>query len=183
MCPWWKRMPDLEFRSADARFRVLVPGTTVRRLLHLCRSSGARETGGILVGGYSITLDCARVSAASGPPTDSVRGSSWFHRGTRGLQAWLERRWASRGDHYLGEWHFHPYAMPLPSSTDLQQLGRIARTADYRCPEPILLIVGGDPAGKWLISAHVVPVGQAAIPLQQLVPFGAAPRRAGSERE
>jgi integrative and conjugative element protein (TIGR02256 family) len=166
MCPLWKRMPALEFRSADARFRVHVPGATVQRILHLCRSSGSLETGGILVGGYSATLDCARVGAASGPPRDSVRGHSSFQRGTKGLQAWLERRWASRRDHYLGEWHFHPHAAPVPSSTDLQQLGRIARTADYRCPEPILLIVGGDPAGKWLISAHVVPNGQAAIPLQ-----------------
>ncbi|WP_373371810.1 Mov34/MPN/PAD-1 family protein [Archangium lansingense] len=161
-------MPALEFRSADARFRVYVPGATVRRLLHLCRSSGTMETGGILVGGYSATLDCARVRAASDPPTDSVRGPSSFQRGTRGLQVWLERRWASRGEHYLGEWHFHPYAAPVPSGTDLQQLGRIARTADYRCPEPILLIVGGDPAGAWLISAHVVPSGQAAVPLQRL---------------
>ncbi|MFL5345708.1 MAG: Mov34/MPN/PAD-1 family protein [Hyalangium sp.] len=161
-------MPALEFRSVDARFRVLVPGATVRRLLHLCRSSGRRETGGILVGRYSAGLDCARVGAASGPPKDSVRGPSSFQRGMKGLQAWLERRWASRGDHYLGEWHFHPYAPPVPSDTDLQQLGRIARTADYRCPEPILLIVGGDPAGKWSVSVHIVPSGQPAVPLQRL---------------
>ena len=167
MCPLWKRMPDLELCSGDARFRVHVPGATVRRLLHLCRSSGARETGGILVGRYSATLDCARVSAASGPPADSVRGPSWFERGTRGLQAWLERRWTSRGDHYLGEWHFHPYAAPVPSDTDLQQLARIARTVDYRCPEPLLLILGGDPAGRWSISAHVVPSGWAAVALQR----------------
>ncbi len=168
MCPLWKRMLDLEFRSADARFHVHVPAATVRRLLYLCCSSGTRETGGILVGRYSATLDCARVSAASGPPTDSIRGPSSFQRGTRGLQTWLEHWWGSRGDHYLGEWHFHPYALPVPSSTDLQQLQRIARTADYRCPEPILLIVGGDPAGKWSISAHIVPRGQVAVPLQQL---------------
>lgn len=168
MCLLWKRMPDLEFRSADARFGVHVPGATIRRLLHLCRSSGPRETGGILVGKYSAALDCARVSAASGPPSDSVRGPSWFQRGTRGLQAWLERRWASRGDHYLGEWHFHPYSAPVPSGTDLQQLGSIARSAEYCCPEPILLILGGDPAGKWSISAHVVPSTRAAVPLQRL---------------
>ncbi|WP_083968083.1 Mov34/MPN/PAD-1 family protein [Hyalangium minutum] len=168
MCPLWKPMPDLEFRSADARFGVHIPGATVRRLLHLCRSSWRKETGGILVGVYSAALDCARVSAASGSPVDSVRGPSWFQRGTRGLQRWLDRRWASRGAHYLGEWHFHPYAAPVPSDTDLQQLEIIASTADYRCPEPILLIVGGDPSGKWLVSAHVVPKSRDAVPLQRL---------------
>ena len=168
MCPLWKRMPALEFRSADARFRVHVPGATVQRLLHLCRTSGSLETGGILVGGYSATLDCARVGAASGPPRDSVRRSSSFQRGTKGLQVWLERRWATRRDHYLGEWHFHPHAAPVPSGTDIQQLRAIARTSEYRCPEPLLLIVGGDPAGKWLIGAHVVPDGQAAIQLHEV---------------
>lgn len=168
MCPIWRRTPDLEFHSADARFRVHVPSSTVQRLLHLCRSSGRRETGGILVGRYSEMLDCARVGAASGPPSDSVRGAAWFQRGTKGLQAWIERRWASRAEHYLGEWHFHPYAAPVPSDTDVQQVGRIASAPDYRCPEPLLLILGGDPAGRWSISAHVVPRGRAAVALQRL---------------
>ncbi|MFP2925385.1 Mov34/MPN/PAD-1 family protein [Pyxidicoccus sp. 3LG] len=168
MCPLWKRMPDLEFCSRDACFRVHLPGSAVRRLLYLCRSSGRKETGGILVGRYATTLDCALVSAASGPPADSVRGPSWFQRGTRGLQAWLERRWASRGDHYLGEWHFHPYAEPVPSSTDMEQLARISRSSNYCCPEPLLLIVGGDPRGAWSMSAHVIPRSRPAVPLQRL---------------
>jgi integrative and conjugative element protein (TIGR02256 family) len=168
MCLLWKRMPDLNFCSADGRFGVHVPGATIRRLLYLCRSSGKRETGGILVGKYSAALDCARVSAASGPPSDSIHGPSWFQRGTRGLQRWLGRRWATRGDHYLGEWHFHPYSAPTPSHTDFQQLGHIARSADYSCPEPILIILGGDPAGKWSISAHVVPNTRSIVLLRQL---------------
>lgn len=158
-------MLDLELTSEDARFHVRIRGATLKRILRICRCAGRLETGGILVGQYSAGLDCARVGAASGPPADSERGATWFQRGTRGLQAWLDRQWESRGDHYLGEWHFHPYAAPIPSPTDRRQLEAIASTTSYGCPEPLLLIVGGDPAGKWSVSAHIFPRGRPSIPL------------------
>ncbi|WP_081436816.1 Mov34/MPN/PAD-1 family protein [Myxococcus xanthus] len=167
MCPFMTPMRHLELCSEDARFRVRIPAATVSRLLYLCRVAGRLETGGILVGRYSDALDCALVSAASGPPPDSKRGPTWFQRGTRGLQAWLERRWASRGDHYLGEWHFHPHAEPTPSATDLRQLDAIALSTQYRCPEPLLLIVGGDPRDAWSLSGHVVPRSGLPIQLQR----------------
>jgi integrative and conjugative element protein (TIGR02256 family) len=164
----WKKTPSLELRSIDGRFQVRVPGRTVARILRSCRRSGRRETGGILVGRYSAELDCALVSTASGAPPDSRRGSTWFERGTRGLQAWLDRRWTLCGAHYLGEWHFHPFAAPVPSPTDRDQLRTIARTASYGCPEPVLLIVGGDPAGAWEVSGHVFPRDKKEVVLHRL---------------
>ncbi|WP_158616951.1 Mov34/MPN/PAD-1 family protein [Corallococcus exercitus] len=158
-------MPDLEFRSEDACFQMHLPQGLMRKLLKLCRSSTRHETGGILVGHYSQALDCARVRNVSAPPPDSARGPTWFERGTNGLQALLDRSWNSRRDHYLGEWHFHPFAAPIPSATDVRQLMAIARDPRYRCPEPLLLIVGGDPAGEWSISIHVVPRDAEVVPL------------------
>jgi integrative and conjugative element protein (TIGR02256 family) len=158
-------MPGLEFRSVDERFRVTVGGRTVALIHRLCRRSSKDETGGILIGRYSAELDCAGVTNASGAPTDSRHGATWFQRGTRGLQAWLDRWWTTRGEHYLGEWHFHPYAAPTPSPTDRDQLEAIATTKSYGCPEPILLIFGGDPAGAWSVSAHVFPRGREAVTL------------------
>ncbi|RKH24590.1 hypothetical protein D7V77_20315 [Corallococcus sp. CA041A] len=162
------RMPDLEFHSEDACFQVHLPQPLLRKLLKLCRASEQHETGGILVGHYSEALDCARVRRVSSPPPDSKRGLAWFERGTKGLQALLDRSWSSRRDHYLGEWHFHPFAAPIPSATDLRQLMSIARDPRYRCPEPLLLIVGGDPAGEWSVSVHVVPRDAEAVPLPRV---------------
>ena len=49
-----------------------------------------------------------------------------------------------QGLYYLGEWHYHPKASPLPSSTDVNQMFRFANSSDLKCPEPILVIFGED---------------------------------------
>lgn len=65
-------------------------------------------------------------------------------RGTAGLQGWLNRLWnGNERRYYLGEWHFHPGGAPEPSRMDIKQMGKIARSSSYKCPEPILLVVGG----------------------------------------
>ncbi len=80
----------------------------LRQMLHFCRQSALNETGSILVGSYTDTLDCAEVIAASTAPSDSQKGRTWFHRGTKGLQRWLGMLWQHKRTYYLGEWHFHP---------------------------------------------------------------------------
>src|SRR4051794_36492130 len=105
-------------------------------ILRECRHAKGKETGGIFVGEYRREHDSALVSAISGAPTDSRAGRTWFYRGVQGLQAWLNRLWHSERKHYLGEWHFHPYAEPSPSDTDTQQLNDIANTPSYHCSEP-----------------------------------------------
>ena len=47
--------------------------------------------------------------------------------------------------YYLGEWHFHPFSNPSPSSTDEKQMKIISEDKSYSCPEPIFFIIGGDP--------------------------------------
>jgi integrative and conjugative element protein (TIGR02256 family) len=90
----------------------------------------------------------------TGPARDSASGRAWFQRGVAGLQDLLFRRWRQQ-EYYLGEWHSHPGAAPTPSGTDATQLKLFARAADYHCPEPILLIVGGDPRNEWILHARV----------------------------
>ena len=91
----------------------------------------------------------------TGAPPDSRAGPTWFHRGTAGLQRLVGRAWRDRGEYYLGEWHHHPGAAPTPSLTDVTQMRAIATDPARACPEPILVIVGGDPADAWAISAGV----------------------------
>jgi hypothetical protein len=44
-------------------------------------------------------------------------------------------------------------------------MSRIADTVHYRCPEPVLLIVGGDPPAKWNLKAYVFPKGKCLMEL------------------
>lgn len=146
----------IERRSLDGRFDVHLEPTALALVLGACASAGDHETGGILVGKYSPDLRTARITGASTAPADGRSGRTQFVRGIRGLQAWLAQLWARRSGHYLGEWHFHPYSDPSPSLQDVRQMADIANSPSYHCRQPVLLVVGGDPCGRWLLHLEVV---------------------------
>lgn len=162
-------MADKEFWSKDRQFGMRCAEAVLHSMLHTCRQSSPNETGGILVGVYTATLDCALVTAASSAPSDSRMGGAWFHRGTSGLQSWLNSLWQRKPHFYIGEWHFHPFASPVPSQTDTEQMEKIANAPSYHCPEPLLIIVGGDPSTAWTIGAYVFPRYRNAIELTMVV--------------
>lgn len=147
-------MPSRYFWSHDRRFGLEMTPKNLREIVGYCKAALPNETGGILVGRYSPKHDLAIVSGVSAPPADSRSGRSWFTRGVEGLQNWLNRLWRSK-NYYLGEWHFHPLAEPNPSGTDIGQMAEIASSGSYKCPEPILAIVGGDPRNTWKLRVFV----------------------------
>jgi len=153
-------MSGLEFWTNDRRFGLRLSKHQVWQILRMCVCANGTEVGGILVGVYTSAHDCAIVKVVSGAPPDSQSGRAWFNRGVHGLQVWLDLQWYRRRHYYVGEWHFHPHGLPVPSQTDIRQMTSIASSARYRCPEPVLLIIGGDPAAEWSVKAFVFPVGQ-----------------------
>lgn len=137
-------MSCIEFRSESDALSVRIESAKLADILESCRISAPEETGGILVGFYTNTLDCGVVTDISERPPDSSSGRDWFMRGTVGLQGWLDRLWRRRKRrYYLGEWHFHPGGTAEPSSMDTEQMTKISRSVSYKCPEPMLLLVGG----------------------------------------
>ncbi|MDP9310779.1 MAG: Mov34/MPN/PAD-1 family protein [Chloroflexota bacterium] len=157
-------MPDWLFRSADERFGLYIPQSEAENILERCCDAGIKETGGILFGSYAESLEWAHVSVASSAPPDSKQGTRWFYRGVRGLKVLIDNLW-QKHEYYLGEWHYHPYSSAAPSLTDQRQMKTIAASKRYYCPEPILLIVGGDPMGVWGARAWVFPRGRQEIEL------------------
>src|SRR5262249_3629493 len=92
-----------------------------------------------------------------------------FERGVDGLAAWLATLWrAPRKTYYLGEWHYHPHASPDASPQDRAQMITFSRNLAYACPEPLLVIVGGDPDGAWDARAYVFPVREGCISLRRV---------------
>jgi integrative and conjugative element protein (TIGR02256 family) len=158
-------MPDLHFISEDGLFEILLGGEQLDVIVKFCVASGTNETGGILVGKYDRYHKRACISNVSDAPDDSQRGRFTFLRGVRGLQGWLNLLWSKKQGYYLGEWHFHPFAPPEPSSTDLTQMQNLAEDGGHHCPEPIMLILGGNPKGSWTMRAFVFPRGK---PWQEL---------------
>lgn len=150
-------MPNLEFWSDDCRFGLRVFVEQTSQILRLCIDAKGNEVGGVLAGFYTVAHDCAVVKAISSLPADSRSGKTWFNRGVRGLQVWLDLLWHRQRYYYLGEWHFHPNGVPVPSQVDAEQMKGIACSERYRCPEPVLLIIGGDPLADWTAKAYVFP--------------------------
>jgi integrative and conjugative element protein (TIGR02256 family) len=152
-------MSGVQFWAEDRRFGLTIPEEVLSRMLDLCRSAYPDETGGILVGYYTAAQDCAVVTRASEAPPDSGRGKSWFVRGTSGLQRWLDGLWRGQRHHYLGDYHSHPGGDPSPSIKDLAQLEEIANDEPRKCPELLLILIGGAAADVRDVRAYVFPRG------------------------
>ena len=132
----------MQFESKDKMFGLRISKDLLQTLEPELQRAGENETGGILIGHYDEELHNAHLHTFSPPPADSEAGPTWFRRGNKGLYRLLMKSWRE-GRYYLGEWHFHPKAAPTPSAQDLRQMEKIAKDASYRCPEPVMVIVGG----------------------------------------
>jgi len=154
-------MSEIEFWSGDRRFGMKIGPAALAQITQQCSRSHPSETGGVLVGFYTDTLRCAVVTGVSGEPADSRKGRSFFFRGVAGLQRWLATLWYGRNRrYYLGEWHFHPAGPAEPSGHDIAQMKEISQSAKYHCPEPLLVIVGGEPPSQWDAKVFVFPKGR-----------------------
>ena len=160
--------------AADGSVAVDIDDRALDFMRGAVRRADRRETGGILIGRYTKFGDRVCVVQATGPPSDSRSFPAAFVRGVVGLTRRLRRAWG-RGVYYIGEWHSHPYASPEPSGRDLAQILDFSRDACYRCRNPILIIIGGNPHQAPTTSVHVV-LDDAVVPLCE------APRKARSER-
>lgn len=159
-------MNSLEFWSVDRQFGLRIAQKQINEMLRLCQRACPLETGGILLGHYSDLNECAVVTEITQAPVDSRSGLNWFIRGVRGLQNKLDHLWRRNRKFYIGEWHFHPFGSPQPSPPDIRQMQEISTSEQYHCPEPVLLILGGDPKAQFLPGAFVFPRGQRFIAMR-----------------
>ncbi|MGL6015028.1 MAG: Mov34/MPN/PAD-1 family protein, partial [Selenomonadaceae bacterium] len=129
---------------AQTNISVEVNDDVVQNLIDFCINSSSHETGGILIGQYTENKMKAVVTKVIDAPADSIRQKYHFKRGIVGLQPLLNKLW-KKNEYYLGEWHFHPFSASNPSGTDDFQMFKFADDPRLNCPEPILLILGGNP--------------------------------------
>jgi integrative and conjugative element protein (TIGR02256 family) len=128
------------------------------RMEELADAAHPNETGGVLVGHYAEQHRLAVVVVASPPPRDSAAGRAWFRRGQHGLTRWFKKLWWSESrEYYVGEWHYHPAPEAVPSDADIVELRAISANDDYRCPEPILIVVAAPRDDRRSAAVLVVP--------------------------
>lgn len=160
-------MTNTKFISDDNAFCVVIENLHIQELKILCKKSGNNETGGILIGKYSDSLNIAYIQSIIPAPEDSKAGRTWFLRGITGLKEILSSRWKNKKGYLIGEWHYHPDSSPTPSSQDISQMIKYARNEKYNCKEPILLIVGDISREPIPLSATIVTNKGEQIPLSK----------------
>lgn len=141
------------FKDNDGKYCVCFSKKIKQKLIELCSRSNPKETGGILIGKYSKDQSTAIITTIVPAPKNSISKHFSFLRGTKGLLKILDRSW-DKGQYYLGEWHYHPNAQPNPSNQDIFQMIQLSKSEGLHCPEPILLILGGN-KDKWMINIIV----------------------------
>ncbi|MCD8739700.1 Mov34/MPN/PAD-1 family protein [Mucilaginibacter roseus] len=103
-----------------------------------------KEFGGILIGYYMEGQQQVIITGTLLP--DDYRSSpSSFERGDKGLKERLKAVYEEEKPKiYVGEWHTHPNAAPIPSYTDLNALKEIVASDAVSIDHPIMLILGLD---------------------------------------
>jgi len=148
-------MNRIVYCSRNKQYYIEINENIINEMILECEKATNYETGGILVGKYSDDLRCAKINSICKAPTDSKRGRTSFMRGVRGLIEALNKKWEESNEYYLGEWHFHPNFSSIPSKTDKIQMKNLARDRNLKCPEPILLVIGGNSISGWNISFNL----------------------------
>lgn len=141
------------FKDIKGNYCVCISQEIHRDLIELCEKSNPKETGGILIGKYSEDQTTANIMSLVPPPGNSIAKHFSFFRGNKGLLKILDKAW-NNGEYYLGEWHYHPNSKSIPSGQDIQQMHELSKFKCLHCPEPILIIVGGN-SDKWEINVMV----------------------------
>ncbi len=152
---WWikEKMDNLIFQDKCETFTINLEYNAYEQMLQYCVKSNPNETGGILIGNYSTNQGIANIIQTPPPPLNSKHAKYNFSRGTKGLKETLDIAWKN-GQYYLGEWHYHPNAPADPSYTDIKQMITFSNDKKLKCPEPILLIIGGN-LNNWKISISI----------------------------
>jgi integrative and conjugative element protein (TIGR02256 family) len=126
-------------------------------LLLEARRCAPLETGGVLLGWRDATDVCVTNIIGPGPRATHDRTSFMPDADWQAEQVALLYSQSGRRLAYLGDWHTHPGAAPIPSARDRKTLRVISRHRPARCPNPIMVILGQVHEGeRWTTAGHSV---------------------------
>jgi integrative and conjugative element protein (TIGR02256 family) len=99
---------------------VLAPAAALTIREEALRSADGNETGGLLLGHVEEQPTAsAWVRSAGDPGPAAVHRPAFFLRDLHHAQRLAAEAFARDGSEWIGEWHTHPGASPIPSARDL----------------------------------------------------------------
>lgn len=132
--------------------KVLVLPDAVDRVVAEVERAGHNETGGLLLGWRRGDLAVLAVAHVTGPGADATVTPTRLRLDTAGLQDEVDDWFMSTEGEitYLGDWHLHHAANPVPSQTDRRSAYEISVKPEIGVPEPLIVILGLSGAGlRW----------------------------------
>ena len=129
-------------------------GSVVEEIAELTASKGfGSESGGILIGRQISGTHSFEVTLASTPTVLDVGRRYSFLRRMSPANKLIASAWRkSTGiENYLGEWHTHDEAMPVPSATDRALMLQVVKDGSCLLDRVFMLIVGN--AGEAYVGA------------------------------
>ena len=114
-------------------------------MLSEARTRYPLETGGVLMGYWSLGYTALVITASTGPGPKAIHKKTEFIPDSDFHEAEISRFYIQSGriHTYLGDWHTHPDGICHLSSKDRATLKRISRYKAARAPVPIMGILAG----------------------------------------
>jgi integrative and conjugative element protein (TIGR02256 family) len=134
-------------RSTDRIERVLLTPTAATTIHNEAqRSADGNETGGLLLGHIGPDAT-AFVRSAGDPGPAAVRQPSFVLRDLHHAQRLAAEAFARDGSMWIGEWHTHADAAPMPSARDLHTYLGFLADPELRLGAFVAIILA--PTGTW----------------------------------
>lgn len=106
---------------------------------HQQSNANQAEAGGQLFATFSG--NSIEVSLATGPRQCDHRSPIHFKPNRKAERREIKRLFQV-GLHYVGDWHTHPQRIPIPSSTDVENITDIFRKSHHSLAGFIMIVVG-----------------------------------------
>lgn len=118
------------------------------------------ETGGILMGYWADDANVVVTANIEAGPA-ARHDSTGFQPDAKFQELAVASHYEASGrfDTYLGDWHTHPAGGLALSWRDLRTMRRIARTAEARCPTPVMMVFARG-SGGWRHAAWTRNTGR-----------------------
>lgn len=128
---------------------VWVPSDVLESIVGEADRVAPLETGGVLLGYWSVVGQELVITAATGPGPRASHRPKGFDPDSEYHRLEIARLYAQSGrlHGYVGDWHTHPAGGYHPSRLDRRTLQRIARSPGARAPVPVMAILGEGPEG------------------------------------
>lgn len=144
----------MEFIDEDSEVRLLFDKSVTDFYLKYMKEFDFKvESGGIIVGSLNPADGQVLITDVTTPFRRDQRGANSFRRAEYGHQQEMDRLWenSNHTKTYLGEWHTHRHAVPVPSFVDSKDWIRIGQI-ELNYKQPFFVIVGKEKIKVWTVK-------------------------------